>query len=178
MMRLWGLHPWPHLVPLILLLALQTVLLARIARLRGGSPALAWLVAATAWAQVNTHAWTALWPSNVTGGLMATFLLLALFMHHGAVRQAGEGCGAATRVILGMVSASLALISKEEAVLLPLVLGWLEALRWGRLGTPARRTALASWIGISLVVACYVAIRFVALPATRTPGSTTRPSSG
>lgn len=164
MMQLWGLRPWPHLVPLILLLTLQTFLLARIARLRGGSPALGWLVAAAAWAQVNTYAWTALWPANATGGLMTTFFLLALLMHHRAVRQAGDGRGFGPSVALAAVSTALALISKEEAVVLPAVLAWLEALRWRRLGSSERRAALTSWILVSLLVAGFIGVRVVLMP--------------
>ena len=170
MLGLWGLNPWPHLLPLVLLLALQTLLLARLVRLRGGSAALAWLAAAAAWAQVNTYAWTALWPSNVTGSLMTTFLLLAFTLHHRAVRFAGAGRGAATSVGLAALAAALALLCKEEAVLMPPVLAWLEALRWRRLRPRERGVALSSWTAITLVVAFYAAFRLLVLPGAHAAG--------
>jgi hypothetical protein len=171
MMRLWGLHPWPHLLPLALMLVLQTFLLARLARLRGASPALGRLVIATAWAQVNTYAWTALWPSNVTGGLMTTFLLVTLVLHHRAVKLAGQGRSPMTSVALAMLATALALVAKEEAVLIPVIVAWLEVVRWARLDATARRAALTSGIAIALVVACYVGLRSAFLPFPRATGT-------
>lgn len=152
---------WLHILSLIVLFAVQTFLLARIVRLRGGSPALGRLVTATAWAQVNTYAWSTLYLAGITVGLMGAFLMLAIVMHHRAVRLASQERSAVASLALAVLAASLALISREEAVLLPLVVAWLEAVRWRRLGPSARRAARASWIAISLPVVAYVALRML-----------------
>lgn len=170
MMRLWGLTPWAHILPLVLLFALHATLLARVAAHRGARPALAWLVAAAAFTQVNTYAWTALWPANVTGGLMTTFLLLALFAHHRAVSRAAAGRGPRVSIAFAAIATAFALLSKEEAVLLPVILLWLEALRWRALAPAARRAAVASWLLVAVLAGAFVVFRLVLVPTVNAEG--------
>jgi hypothetical protein len=156
---------WPYLMALILLFALHTWMLARIARLRGAPSELAWLVAAAAWAQVNAYAWTTLWMSNVGGSLAATFTLAALLFHHRIVVGATRGQRRAGSRVLAVLAVALGTLSKEEIVTLPAVLAWLEAMRWRRLDPDTRRAALTSWATLTLVVGVYVAFRLLVMPS-------------
>jgi len=82
---------------------------------------------------------------------MATFLLLARSCTpRGAAREPGRS--AAASVVLMMMAASLA-CSRRGGGPAPVVVAWLEVLRWGRLGSTARRAARVSWIALSLLVA-------------------------
>lgn len=164
MMRVFGLDAPPMLAMMVLLTIAQTFLLARLARERGGDRTAAAFAAAALWAQVNTYAWTTQWVSNVTGSLLALFSLLALVQHHRAVRAAARG-RSPVPAIAAMALAFLAgALCKEEIVLLPAGLAALEWARRERLSERERRTALASWLTLSVVAAVYLYFRTQVLP--------------
>lgn len=171
MLRLFGLHCPPMLLALVGLLALQTWLLARLVRARGGGREVAALAAAAVWAQPNALAWTTQWVSNATGSLMTTFALLALLAHAGAVRRAGHGRGRAIDALVPALALAAGALCKEEIVLLPLVAGALEAARWRTLDPRARRAAIGSIATMFVVALAYAAFRMLVLPA---PGGDNR----
>lgn len=164
LLRIAGLHATPHLIALITLLVLQSLLLGRLVRERGGPPAAAWLAATAACVQLNAVTWTTLWPSNATGSLMTLFVLLAFVLHHRAVRGARRGAAALAPVALATLAA---LLCKEETALAALVLAWLEIVRWRDLSAGERRTAVASWLTLTGTIAAYAVFRLTALPIVR-----------
>ncbi len=164
MLRLFGLNARPMLVVMVGWLVLQSWLLARLVRARGGSREAALLASAAVWAQPNTYAWTTLWVSNVTGSLLTTFSLLALLLHHRAVRVAGRGASPAP-TIAALVPVFLAsALCKEETVLLVPIVAVLEATRWHRLSGRERRGAIASFVVLGAIAAAYTVFRTQVLP--------------
>ena len=164
MMRAFGLDAPPMLAMMVLLTLAQTFLLARLARERGGDRSAAAFAAAALWAQVNTYAWTTQWVSNVTGSLLALFSLLALVQHHRAVRAAARGRSIVPAIVAMALAFLAGALCKEEIVLLPAGLAALEWSRRGTLGERERRTALASWLTLSVVAAAYLVFRTQVLP--------------
>lgn len=164
MLRTFGLEPRPMLVALIALLLLQSWMLARLVRARGGSRETAALAAALAWAQPNATSWTTLWVSNVTGSLMTTFVLLALLLHHRAVRQSSRGRSPGVSIVGMLVAFVVAALCKEESVLVVGILGALELARLPRLGPRARRGAIVSALSLTAVTAGYVLFRTQVVP--------------
>ena len=169
--RMFGLRPWPYLATLLALLALDVALLAAIVRARGGSRAAAWIAVAALAVQCNAYAWTVFWFSYVTGSLVTTFLLLAIWLHHRAVARAGSGGSVGPWIAGAAIALALAALCKEEVVLLPLILAALEAARWRRLTPAERRGAVVSFAALSLVVAAYAVFRWTVHPPSPGEGS-------
>jgi len=169
--RAFGLRPWPYLATLLALLALDAALLAAIVRARGGSRAAAWIAVAALAVQCNTYAWTVFWFSYVTGSLVTTFLLLAIWLHHRAVARAGSGGSPGPAIAGAALALGLAALCKEEMVLLPAMVAGLEAARWRRLALPERRAAVMSFAVLVLVVAAYAWFRWTVHPPLLDQGS-------
>lgn len=159
MYQVFGLTPGPYIATLLLLFAVDAGLLAAIVRARGGTPAAAWIAVGALAVQANTYAWTVFWFSYITGSLVTTLLLLAVWLHHRAVARAESGRGPGPAIALLPVMVLLAGMCKEEVVLLPLLLAGLEAVRWRRLSPAGQRAALASGLVIALTVGAYAVFR-------------------
>ncbi len=164
MLAVFGLNAAPMLAVMALLLLAQTVLLARLARERGGSALAGALAAAAMWTQANTFTWTTQWVSNVTGSLLALFSLLALVQHHRAVRAASSGRSALPAIAAMLASFVAGALCKEEIVLLPAALAALEMARWRRLDERQRSAATRSWLALSVTAAVYLWFRTQLLP--------------
>jgi hypothetical protein len=171
MYRSFGLTPAPYIALLLLLFAIDAGLLAAIVRARGGTPAAAWIAVAALAVQCNTYAWTVYWFSYVTGSLVTTFLLLAIWLHHRAVARAGTGGGSGPSIAGAALALALAALCKEELVLLPAIVAALEAARWRRLAIAERRVAIASFGVLVLVVAAYAGFRWTVHPPSFDQGS-------
>jgi hypothetical protein len=159
MFRAFGLTPWPYIATLLLLFALDAALLAAIVRERGGPPRAAWIAVAALAVQANTYAWTVFWFSYITGSLVTTLLLVAIWLHHRVVSRARVGRGPGAGIALAVVAVLLAGLCKEEVVLLPPILGALELARWRRLGPAERRAALQSGMAIAIAAGAYLVFR-------------------
>lgn len=168
MVRLFGLVPGWHLAALIALLLTHGLLLRRIVSLRGGPGPLAGAAVAV---QANTWAWTALWVSNATGSLMATFWLLTMLAHHVAVHRADREQPWARFVVLAPLGLLLAALCKEEAILLPAVLAAMEGSRWTGLSPGGRRAAAVSVVSIGVAAAGFAVFRLCVLPSQLGDGS-------
>lgn len=164
MLRLFGLNARPMLAILVGLLVLQSWLLARLVRARGGSREVAVLAAAALWAQPNTFTWTTLWVSNVTGSLMTTFALLVLLLHHRAVRVTARGGSPAPTLAALTLAFLLGALCKEETVLLVPIVGVLELARWRRLNAAERRGAIVAFVVLAVVGVAYALFRTRVLP--------------
>lgn len=168
MLRLFGLHAPPMMAVLILVMLVQSLLLARLVRARGGSRGTAALAAAAIWAQPNAYSWTTLWVSNVTGSLMVLASLVVLLLHARAIRQLGRGDGATgTLAAMGVVMLAGALC-KEEIVLLPALVMALEAARWPWRSPSERRASIAATGALLALAGAYAAFRLVILPTPQT----------
>jgi hypothetical protein len=168
MLRLFGLEAPPMMAVLVALLLLQSWMLARLVRARGGSHAAAALAMAAVWAQPNATTWTTLWVSNATGSLMTTCTLAALLLHHRAVRVAARGGNPAASIAGALVALVAGALCKEEMVLLVPALAALEAARWPRLAPRERRAAVASWAAIAVIGAAYAVFRTQVMPTPQT----------
>lgn len=164
MLRAFGLEPRPMIGALIALLLLQSWLLARLVRARGGTRETAALAFALAWAQPNATSWTTLWVSNVTGSLMTTFALLAMLLHHRAVRHAARGRAPWDSIASMLLAFLVAALCKEESVLLVGATGAMELARFSSLGPRARRGAIVSAIALAVVTGAYVVFRTQVVP--------------
>lgn len=168
MLRLFGLHAPPMMAVLIGVLLLQSVLLARLVRVRGGSRETAALAAAAVWAQPNAYSWTTLWVSNVTGSLMVLASLVVLLLHARAIRRLGRGEGAGL-TLAAMCAVMLAgALCKEEIVLLPALVVALEAARWPWRSPSERRASIAATGALVALAGAYAAFRLVILPTPQT----------
>jgi hypothetical protein len=171
-LRLWGLVPFPHFATLLLIWTANTWMVARIARMRGAGSGAAWLVGAAAWVQINTYGWSVLWVASAGRALAVFFWLLALFLHHRAVRLAGLRRPSAGTAALALLALLAGLVCKEEAIVVVPIVIVLEALRWRRLDPAQRRIALRSIVGLTILATIYVALRLTLLPTpTGAPGS-------
>lgn len=168
----FGLTPGPYLAFQLLLFALDAALLASIVKLRGGNAEAAWIAVAALGVQVNTYSWTVFWFSYVTGTLVTTFVLLAVWFHHRAVARAERGRSPVPAAILAASATLLAATCKEEVVLIPAILAAIEAIRWPRLGPAARRATVGAWIAIAAPVVVYLAFRFAIHPPELGHGTT------
>lgn len=164
MLNLFGLEARPMIGAMVALLLLQSWLLSRLVRARGGSRTTAALAMALAWAQPNATSWTTLWVSNVTGSLMITFGLLVLLLHHRAVRLAERGAASWPTLIAMVFAFVAAALCKEEAILLAPIVGVLEAWRLRNLGARGRRAAMASGAVLAVIAGAYVVFRTQILP--------------
>jgi hypothetical protein len=139
---LFGLAPWPYAATNLLLLVLGATLIVRLAQGLGLSTT-AGFIAAAAWV-FNFHAvgMALLWISGRTALLLCVFALLATLATLRRQRWPAAGW------------CLLALLSKEEAVMLPLLLTWLT---WSEERRPARVMA-DSWPLLAALLA-YFALR-------------------
>ncbi len=164
MLRLFGLNPPPMLLVLSALLLGQSLLLGRLVREHGGSRNAAMLATVAVWCQPNAYAWTALWVSNATGSLMATFALISLLLFARAARKGARGRTMLPSLI-GMALAFLAgALCKEEIVLLPGAVFALEWLRWPQRDARERRAIVVAWVTLVIVTGAYTIFRTHILP--------------
>ncbi len=167
-LRVFGLNAPPMMALLIANLLLQSVLLARLVRARGGSRETAAMATAAIWAQPNTYTWTTLWISNATGALMVTATLLAAVLHARAVRKLTRGEGAGWTLGAMSVVTLLGALCKEDIVLLPLFIAILEVARSPRMSGSERRASIAVTGALLAIAAGYAAFRLLILPTPQT----------
>lgn len=164
MLRLFGLNTPPMLLVLSVLLLAQSLLLGRLVRAHGGSRAAARLASVAVWCQPNAYAWTALWVSNATGSLMATFALLALLLFARAARIGARGGNMLPSLVLMTLAFLAGALCKEEIVLLPAAVFALECLHWPQRAPNERRSRLTAWVTLVVVTAAYTLFRTHIVP--------------
>lgn len=164
MLAVFGLEPRPMVAALIVLMALSSLLLARIVRERGGDRFTALACAAAVWVQPNTYMWTTQWVSNVTASLVGVAALAVLLLHHRAVRLAANGRSTLpTRMAMVLIFFAGALC-KEEIVLIPGAIFVLEMARWDRLDVKARPAAWHGFLLMAATAAVFAVARTQLLP--------------
>jgi len=165
LLRLFGLQAPPMMMTLIALLLLQSLLLARLVRARGGSRQVAALAAAALWAQPNTYSWTTLWVSNATGALMVTAALATLVLHARVTRRLASGQGVGLNLLAMSLTMLFGALCKEDIVLLPAIVVVLELARAPRMSAAERRASITAVGALLALAAAYAAFRLLVLPA-------------
>jgi hypothetical protein len=164
MLRLFGLNTPPMLLVLSALLLAQSLLLGRLVREHGGSRNAAMLATVAVWCQPNAYAWTALWVSNATGSLMATFSLAALLLFARAARHGARGRNMLPSLVAMTLTFLAGALCKEEIVLLPGAVFALEWLRWPQRDARERRARIIAWVTLVAVTGAYTIFRTHILP--------------